>query len=437
MARFVQSMSQGSNIRKTAMLLYLHVPFCRRKCNYCAFYSEPLVQGVEAVSEVFQSNNYSQQIQIWLDNLLLEMAQWSDLLDRPAVETVFFGGGTPSLLPADVIALILEKTSCYFKLSPTAEISIEANPESMDPNKARQLVRTGINRVSLGVQSMDDRNLEFLGRVHTGLDVHRAFNNLRSAQVRNINLDLIWGLPGQSITAWLETVQKVIKFEPEHISIYGLNLEENTPFLDWYEQGIFQLPREREQAKMYMRGSEILEESGLLQYEVSNFARMGYQCRHNLGYWEGEDYLGLGPSATSTIKGRRFTNPPNLSQWADMVSQNTVQRSLEVLSSLDRVLELLMLRLRTTRGLRVKAYRELTGRTFMDDHRLLITALHQNGLLKIKNGYLRLTRNGMLVSNSILERFFQSTRNRLSNIQLPGLQPLESEGPQPILEGKA
>ena len=165
---------------------------------------------------------------------------------------------------------------------------------------------------------------------------------------------------------------------------------------------------------MYMRGAELLEEAGLLQYEISNFSRMGYQCRHNMGYWEGEDYLGLGPGATSTLGGRRWTNAADLAAWAEAVRRHAVAADAEELTLTDRVLELIMLRLRTARGLRVKAYRELTGRDLLRDHKDLIHALHRHGLIRIRNGYLWLTRNGMLVSNSILERFFDCARERLT-----------------------
>ena len=389
------------------MLLYIHVPFCRSRCRYCSFYSEAV--GGEGLLDAA-----SERMQLWMDNVVMEMAQWADRLGRPAIRTVYFGGGTPSLLPPSIIGTILSKAARCFKLEGAAEISMEANPESISKATASQYLREGINRVSLGAQSLNDMDLAVLGRVHCAADVTRAVYALRDAHFHNIGLDLMWGLPGQTSHQWKKQLKEVARLRPEHLSCYGLTLEEGTPMLELCRSGaLLPLPDERESARMYVQGAELLEELGYLQYEISNFARMGYLCRHNMGYWEGEDYLGLGPSATSTIGGRRWTNPADLNRWARQVKRHSTGSAAETLELSDRVLELIMLRLRTTRGLRVKAYRELTGRDFLRDHKQLVHALHRHGLVRIKDGYLRLTRNGMLVSNSILERFFEASLEAL------------------------
>ena len=396
------------------MLLYIHVPFCRRKCRYCAFYSEPLAGGSLPLNPDAAPDHGQERMQLWVDTLLMEMARWAERLGRPAVRTVFFGGGTPSLVPPDILGAILSRVRRSFRLDDNAEISMEANPESLTRASARAYIRAGINRVSLGVQALNDDMLTFLGRPHTVKDAVRAYNALRAAHCRNVSLDFIWGLPGQSVAAWLGQIGEIVRLRPEHVSCYGLTLEPGTPLAAMHAAEAFTLPAEREQAAMYMRGAELLEEAGLLQYEISNFSRMGYQCRHNMGYWEGEDYLGLGPGATSTLGGRRWTNAADLAAWAEAVRRHAVAADAEELTLTDRVLELIMLRLRTARGLRVKAYRELTGRDLLRDHKDLIHALHRHGLIRIRNGYLWLTRNGMLVSNSILERFFDCARERLT-----------------------
>jgi oxygen-independent coproporphyrinogen-3 oxidase len=400
------------------MLLYIHVPFCRSKCRYCGFHSEPLADG-DAIMRAFAGTGFleegraRQRMRLWLDTVLLEMARWADALERPAIRTVFFGGGTPSLLPPSAVGTLLNRVSRCFRLESGAEISLEANPESLTRESAAGYLRAGVNRVSLGVQSLDDGTLEFLGRAHTAAEAARAYDALRAAGFGNVNMDLMWGLPGQSVSSWLGQIGEIVRLRPEHVSAYGLSLEPGTVLASLRERGGISLPMERDQAAMYVRGAELLEEAGFLHYEVSNFARMGYQCRHNTGYWEGEDYLGLGPSATSTVGGRRRSNPADMSAWAGAV-RSRGGGDEEELSLTDRALELLMLRLRTTRGLRIKAYKNLTGRDFMRDHKPLIHALHRNGLIRIRNGYLWLTRNGMLVSNSILERFFESAREHLS-----------------------
>ena len=400
------------------MLLYIHVPFCRSKCNYCAFYSEPLVPSNQLVTHGSGLPGFVElgrdRMSQWLDALFLEMAQRSDEFGRPSIKTVFFGGGTPSLVPPETVRVIINRIKRYFKLDPKAEITLEANPESISLASARELVRAGITRFSLGIQSLDDRQLQLMGRVHCAADISRAYDALRMAGGKNINLDMIWGLPGHSVTGWLSDLKQVLSFKPDHLSVYALTLEPDTPFAEWVDEGMFVLPKEREQANMYIHGAELLEEAGYIHYEVSNFARMGYQCRHNLGYWEGDDYLAVGPSATSTVNGRRWTNPANFQLWSAAVQAGQAVADVEVLSPIDRVLELLMLRLRTCRGLRVKAYTELTGRDFMRDNKSLIHTLHKNGLVRIRHVYLRLTLNGMLVSNSILERLFDAAREQLT-----------------------
>lgn len=473
------------------MLLYIHVPFCRRKCRYCAFHSLPLIGDGGVASESsgspqsprlsgsadaplpagltdstdaslsdtppivpsaqdtsghdgrttattrpVSSGPVTRQaiscapadaLPAYVETLFSELALWGDRLGNVTVETIFFGGGTPSLLPPHVVAAILDRIRRTFQVVSGAEISLEANPESLSgKQQARALYDAGVNRLSLGVQALDDTLLHLMGRPHRARDAIRAFNAARDAGFTNISLDFIWGLPGQRLRQWLDQLREVVRLRPDHLSCYGLTLEEGTPLTADVEAGSLALPQEREQAAMFMQGAERLEEAGYLQYEISNFARMGFQCHHNLGYWEGRDYLGLGPSATSTIDGLRWTNPYEHGAWHEAVRTGRIGTDAERLDLTVRVLELVMLRLRTTRGLRVKAYRELTGRDFLRDHKPLVHLLHRNGLVRIRDGYLRLTRNGMLVSNSILERFFERTESLLS---------LESTTEAPMAQG--
>lgn len=374
------------------MLIYIHVPFCRSKCGYCAFHSE-----------VPQGN----AVQEYVDTLLREIALWGDRLGSVAVQTVFFGGGTPSVLPARAVSVIMNRLRAAFAIEKTAEVSFEANPESVASMDYMQaLLDAGINRLSMGFQSMDPAMLKLLGRPHSVRDGIRTFELARTMGFGNINLDFIWGLPDQRLKLWLDDLRSIVKLGPDHLSCYGLTIEECTPLERAFQQGKVKLPDDNEQGKMFIYGAEYLESQGYLHYEVSNFARMGFQCRHNVGYWEGADYLGLGPAAVSTLAGRRWTNPSDLGEYGQSVLQGTIGHEAETLTLLERIQELVMLRLRTTRGLRVKAYRELTGRDFIKDNKSLIHALHRNKLVRIRNGYLSLTRNGLLVSNSILERFF-------------------------------
>ena len=382
------------------MQLYIHVPFCRTRCRYCAFHSQALGRSVSASSLVRQ----------YVDTLLLELALWGDRLGRQPVSTVFFGGGTPSILPVSVIAALMARIRRYFKLEKGAEITLEGNPESLlARNYLPDLISAGVNRISVGAQSLHAPHLKMLGRIHSARDTIHTVMAARAAGLQNLSLDFMWGLPGQGVRQWLTMLKEVLQVRPEHLSLYGLTLEPGTPLEKDWQHGKVELPPERDQSLMYVEGAELLEAAGYMHYEISNFARMGFQCRHNLGYWEGVEYLGLGPSATSTLCGRRWTNPSVALEWAAAVKSGALDADAETLSVQARVLELIMLRLRTSRGLRVKAYRDLTGRDFLRDHKALIQALHERGLIRIRNGYLRFSRSGMLVSNSILAKFFADT----------------------------
>ncbi len=393
------------------MLLYIHVPFCRTKCHYCAFHSLPLGRGVNVL--------HHDAFKAYVDTLAAELTLWGQRYENTQISSVFFGGGTPSLLPVRVVDLLLERISKFFSLTENVEISLEANPESLrTKERMRDFARAGVNRLSIGLQSLDEEYLHMLGRGHKLRDSMYSVMQARESGIANINVDLMWGLPGQGVRHWLNTLREVTRMKPTHISAYGLTLEEGTKLERDYQERRIVLPPERDQSVMFMEGAALLEEQGYIHYEISNFARMGFQCRHNLGYWEGHDYLGLGPSATSTVRGRRWTNPYDQELWAQKVQSGSLDDEAAVLTPRERVLELVMLRLRTARGLRFKAYKALTGRNFMKDHKVLIQALHENGLIRIRDGYLRLTRSGMLVSNSILSNIFEQTATTLPDNML-------------------
>lgn len=384
------------------MLLYIHVPFCRQKCAYCAFYSVPLLEGHQG----------AEVIKAYLAALSGELRFWSRRLGKTELETVFFGGGTPSLLPARVIEEILDQVRARFSLSDTAEISIEANPESaLAKGWLFDVRKAGVNRLSLGVQSFSDICLSLLGRCHDSHGAEAAFHTARSAGFSNISLDFMWGLPGlgrgQSQREWLEELHKGVELHPEHISTYGLTLEPDSKLEAACSEGRLVLPDETVLGAMYVDGGEYLEESGYLQYEISNFARTGYECRHNLGYWQGRDYLGLGPAATSTIKGRRWTNPADITAWQSAVKREHLGEDAEELGKDVLLKERLMLGLRMSKGLDVKEWHRLSGRSFLKDQADIVEALQDNSLAEIRQGHFRLTRAGMLVSDSIIARFFE------------------------------
>jgi oxygen-independent coproporphyrinogen-3 oxidase len=373
------------------MQIYIHVPFCARKCAYCAFHSwEPSLEDPL----------------LYTDALLQEITLWGERLGNIPVETVFFGGGTPSLLPARTVGLILDSLTHRFSLANNAEISFEANPDSaMEVFYLHELHKTGVNRLSLGIQSLNDSLLKTLGRSHSATQAIKTVQLARDAGFNNLNLDLMWGIPRQRSRQWLEDLKFVcMSLKPEHLSCYGLTLEPGTPLADLHERSGLHMPGDKQLSHMFVDATEFLEEQGYIHYEISNFSRMGLQCRHNLGYWEGRDYLGLGPSAVSTLAGRRWSNPASLAEYSQAARVGDIGRKGETLDQAAQMTEMLMLRLRTIKGLNLRDYQAFSGENLVSRHQRLMDLLYQKGLIRIRNNHLALTRNGMLVSNSILAK---------------------------------
>lgn len=412
------------------MLIYIHVPFCKKKCAYCAFHSES-IQDMNSHNELLSSkeenettreqinlkktNIWALSKQVWLDTLMQEITIRAQEIGKVHVRTIFFGGGTPSLIEPEIINTIITRLYEYFIIDKNVEITLEANPESLSScQKVKEYLSAGVNRLSIGVQAMNDNILKVLGRVHSVSEAIAAVDNAHMANCKNINLDMMWGLPSQSLTDWNNQLKEVIKLKPEHISAYGLTLEPETPLAQLVEKGELLLPEENDLSAMYLNGSEILQENGYLQYEISNYSRIGFQSVHNLGYWEGREYLGLGPSATSTVKNIRWTNPCDLYEWKQMLESDQPELEKEVLTLQDRVIELIMLGLRTTRGVQLEAFSNLARRDFLKDNKQFLTALDKNALVNISDNYVSLTRNGFIVSNSILGHLFESTKKYLA-----------------------
>ncbi|MEF2229850.1 MAG: radical SAM family heme chaperone HemW [Pseudodesulfovibrio sp.] len=385
------SRDDGVMPRAKGLLLYVHVPFCRSRCHYCTFHSQA----------------FNQVTFTWYHKLLLkEIDLWGKRLKRPVVRTVYFGGGTPSLIPLTQLDQIMRAIRGAFTPSPAMEVTLEANPDSaQDVSYFRALLSMGFNRLSLGVQSFSDLDLHLLGRPHSAAMAAASFNAARQAGFGNIGMDLIWGLPGQRVNTWIDQLKAAANLRPEHLSAYNLTVEDGTPMAKMVgEGGDFKLPSEQEQGRMFIYGSEFLESFGYMHYEVSNFARMGFVSEHNSGYWSGADYLGLGPSAVSTIGRRRFSNPRYMDEYDAYVRGGLVGQDHEELSDDDLFKESVMLSLRTSKGLDLKKFKENTGFDLMKRQSKLIAALHREHLVRISHGHLRLTKNGMLVSNVIIRR---------------------------------
>lgn len=335
-----------------------------------------------------------------------EIAFWSEQLNIPHVESIFLGGGTPSILAPDIVAGIIERVRRFFMVAPNAEISLEANPESITGvEQLERLLGAGVNRLSIGVQSFNDRDLAILGRMHSAHQAREAFLIARRAGFESINLDLMWGLPGQSVDALMKVLGAACELSPEHISAYCLTLEPGAPLTDEIESGTLSLPDEETLGQMFVKTHEKLTANGFVGYEISNFAKPGHKCRHNLGYWRGADYLGLGPGATSTVNCLRWTNPPSLDDWQNDLNERVFPKA-EHLSPKTRAKERLMLGLRMTEGVDLFTWLKEWPGPDPKAFSALLPSLEERGLLARSGCSISLTVEGMLVSDLILKRLF-------------------------------
>ena len=313
---------KSTPIRIKPLGLYIHVPFCRSKCQYCDFYSltdkdDRLMDG-------------------YLDAICAHIREAGALAPGYKVDTIYFGGGTPSYFGAEGLATILTAVRKYFDVAPDAEITFEANPDSVTDQLLRRLKAEGFNRASLGVQCDDDKILKNLGRPHTYKQAVTAFQKLRKAGFDNISVDLMFGLPQQSLYTWRDTLTNVLQLHPEHVSCYGLKVEEGTP-LYTYKDSVF-LPTDDTQVDMYLAACQILQDQGYRQYEISNFARRGKISKHNMKYWTGQEYIGFGPNAASDFAGKYFTMVGDLQAYIDgiMNGGQVVEDVLEIRLRLGR-----------------------------------------------------------------------------------------------------
>lgn len=367
------------------MLLYIHVPFCVRKCVYCSFHSVP--HSAEALERCVAL-------------IVKDMARQAPFAEGRAVRTLYFGGGTPSLLNPGQVEALIQAAVKFYGLSGSAEITLEANPESAArPGFLRDIRKLGVNRVSLGVQSLHDGALRMLGRPHDSRQARRVVEAVRAAGFGNLSLDLIWGVPEQTSDMWLDDLAAATDLEPDHLSCYGLTLEEGTLLAHAVQRGLLPAPDEDAGADMYVRGAEYLADRGFAQYEVSNFSRPGRESLHNRGYWAGEEYFGFGPSAVSTARGRRWTAPACLERYAAFVCGTAGPDAGECLTEAVIRRERIMLALRTGEGLDLKTLAPAVEAEL----RAALEPLRSGGRIRLDNGRLSLTSTGMLVSNSIIE----------------------------------
>ena len=367
---------------KPALGLYIHIPFCKAKCAYCDFYS--LAHSEE-------------KMDAYMAALLRHLEEVAPRAAGMQVDTVYFGGGTPSYLGAARLCRILQTVLRRYDVARDAEITLEANPDSAGEWKElRKLRRAGFNRLSLGVQSTDDALLRRIGRVHTYEQVQQAVMAARKAKFTNLSLDLIYGLPGQTMEDWQRTLADAVALGPEHLSCYGLKLEEGTPL--WQQRQTLTLPDDDAQADMYLYTVAALGEMGYEQYEISNFAKSGKESRHNLKYWRMEEYAGFGPGAHSDFGGVRYGYVRDIDSY---IAGRLVLSESETDSTLARDYEYVMLSLRTAAGIDRQTFEKRYRQRFQPME-TLFEQYEKAGLASRTEGGWRLTPRGFLVSNSII-----------------------------------
>ena len=375
-----------SRKEKTPLGIYIHIPFCRSKCQYCDFYSRPCPEKAE--------------IHRYIKAVCAHIKETGPQAPGYRVDTVYFGGGTPSLLSPDALAAILTAVRQSFDVSTRAEITFEANPDSVTPRLLRRLKSEGFNRVSLGIQTDNDDLLHELGRPHSYEDAVEAVRLIRRAGYKNLSLDLMFGLPGQTLEHWLDTLNHVLELKPDHISCYGLRVEPNTPL--YARKDICGLPDDDTQADMYLAAVEILKSRNYRHYEISNFAKKDKASQHNLKYWTGGEYLGFGPNASSDFAGKRFTMVADLQAYVDGILEGKqVIDDLQEIPPRERAGEYLMTRLRTNIGISREEYEKQYLLPFDPLEQILRTCKQRN-LAILSDGRWRLSPEGMLVSNDIL-----------------------------------
>ena len=390
--------------------LYVHIPFCETKCPYCDFNT---YAGIEPL------------IPEYVSALVHELSLWGKMLGRPEVATVFFGGGTPSYLPAGHVASILQTVRDCFALAPDSEVTLESNPGDFGEAKLAAYLERGVNRLSIGVQSLDDSLLRMLGRRHSAEQAVQAYAMALAAGFDNVSVDLMYGLPYQTEAAWRDTLRGVLEMEPPHVSAYCLTLEEGTPMHRWVDSGQVAEPDPDLAADMYEHTERAMESAGYRHYEISNWARDGYESRHNLTYWRNQPYLGVGPGAHSYLGSFRFHNlrspreyvrslqeaPAAAVSLAGCLSQQALRKVpvVEEVEPIDRPLEMaetLMMGLRLDVGVSIDEFAQRFDATPQRAYGDTIDELLSLGLLERAAGHLRLTPRGRILGNEVFARFF-------------------------------
>lgn len=377
---------------KRELELYIHIPFCARKCAYCDFLS------FAAPVRIYRE---------YVDKLIEETYGQSDNFQDYQVSTIFIGGGTPSILPSELMGELLGVIWECFDIADGAEITIEANPGTLTMEKLETYLEGGINRISIGLQSSDDMELKALGRIHTFDEFLKSYQRARQAGFTNINVDLMSGLPGQDIHSWRNTLRKVMMLKPEHISAYSLIVEEGTPFYELYGTDRKGLPDEETDREMYHLTKEMMQSQGYSRYEISNYARPGFECRHNIGYWTGVDYLGLGLGASSYTHGFRYHNTADFNEYLglNLREAGAASQDIQELTHEEKMEEFMFLGLRMMKGVSGSDFLGRFGQNMWNVYGGVFEKLEAQKLIEVDAPVVRLTELGIDVSNMVLSKF--------------------------------
>jgi len=382
-------------VLKQDLEVYIHIPFCVKKCNYCDFLS---------------FSNYNE---LYVPALIKEIENASiesEDVEEYIVKSIFIGGGTPSLLKGEYIRDILQCVYKRFEVDSNAEITIEANPGTIDQEKLEIYKAAGINRISFGLQSTNNNELTELGRIHTFEQFLENYQLARDTGFANINVDLMSAIPGQTVESWNEVLNNVVRLSPEHISAYSLIIEEGTMFYEKYSKDDTGLPSEEEERQMYYNTKKILEEAGYHRYEISNYSKPGYECRHNIGYWQGVNYIGFGLGAFSYMNHTRFSNANIMKEYLDAVENHcrNLHREVHSLSVQEEMEEFMFLGLRMIEGVSVKAFEEKFHSDFESIYGMCVNELTEKSLLQMNGDRVLLSSKGIDLSNQVMAEFLLS-----------------------------
>lgn len=370
--------------------LYLHIPFCVKKCNYCDFLSFAADDNVKKK---------------YTENLCVEIMRTAKEYGKRPVDTIFLGGGTPTVLPVELFNEIMGVVNENYSVLPDAEISMEVNPGTADLDKLEKYRKMGINRLSIGAQSMQPEELKLLGRIHGREDFLECYKAARKAGFANVSIDLMSALPGQTWNSFYPTLREVVSLQPEHLSVYSLIIEEGTPFFEKYgdKEGAALLPSEEEDRKIYHETYRFLKQSGYHRYELSNYAKPGFECKHNLGYWSGKNYVGFGLGAASMVEGVRWKNTVSMEAYLAGEAKREDEHRLTLQ---ERMEEYMFLGLRKTKGVSVSGFFELFGTDMDVIYGPWIEKMKKNDLL-CGTKYLALTTRGQDLANYVMAGFLQ------------------------------